>query len=65
VSHRALARNNAHPRAVALSIDGSEATAGRPGWDDEALRAIARTSIDASFADASLKAQMRQQLARW
>jgi adenosine deaminase len=35
------------------------------GWDDDVLRAIARTSIDASFADAALKARLREQLAHW
>jgi len=35
------------------------------GWGDEVLRDIARTSIEASFADATLKAALRAQLARW
>ncbi|HET9822305.1 MAG TPA: adenosine deaminase [Burkholderiaceae bacterium] len=35
------------------------------GWDDEVLRALAATSIDASFADADLKATLRRDLARW
>lgn len=35
------------------------------GWSDDVLRAIAGTSIDASFADAAVKAQLRGQLTRW
>ena len=32
---------------------------------DEVLRAVAGTSIDASFADADVKARLREALARW
>ncbi|NML44607.1 adenosine deaminase [Ramlibacter sp. G-1-2-2] len=39
--------------------------AGAFGWSDEVLRDIARTSIDASFADARLKAELQAKLARW
>lgn len=35
------------------------------GWGDEVLRDIARTSIGASFADETLKAELRARLARW
>lgn len=35
------------------------------GWDDTVLRALARTSIDASFANADVKADLLQQLACW
>jgi adenosine deaminase len=34
-------------------------------WSDEVLRAVAGTSIDASFADANVKARLRAALARW
>ncbi|HEX7890481.1 MAG TPA: adenosine deaminase [Ramlibacter sp.] len=35
------------------------------GWDDEVLRDVARTSIEASFAENALKAQLRERLAGW
>jgi len=35
------------------------------GWRDEELRALARTSIAASFADAGTKARLFQALANW
>lgn len=35
------------------------------GWDDAVLRSIARTSIDASFANADVKAGLRARLALW
>lgn len=35
------------------------------GWDDEVLRAVARTSVEASFADAGVKAGLLQRLALW
>ncbi len=35
------------------------------GWDDSTLKQVARTSIEASFANADLKSGLLQQLARW
>lgn len=35
------------------------------GWSDEDLLALARKSIDASFADADVKAGLLGALARW
>jgi adenosine deaminase len=35
------------------------------GWTDEVLRAVARTSIDASFSNGDVKAALREALARW
>jgi adenosine deaminase len=35
------------------------------GWSDEDLRALARNSIDASFANADVKAGLLGALARW
>lgn len=35
------------------------------GWPDAVVRAVAATSIDACFADESLKAQLRKNLAGW
>lgn len=62
-----------HPRVVALSIDGNEAAAGRTsprfaqafGWSDDDLRALARNSIDASFANADVKAKLIRALSSW
>jgi adenosine deaminase len=34
-------------------------------WTDEELRAIARTSIEASFAPVEVKSRLAAQLARW
>lgn len=35
------------------------------GWDDQVLRDVARTSIEASFAEPSLKQELLGRLARW
>jgi len=35
------------------------------GWTDDTLRAVARTSIDASFANADVKTRLRDALNRW
>ena len=35
------------------------------GWTDDDLRAVARTSIDASFANGDVKVSLREALARW
>jgi adenosine deaminase len=35
------------------------------GWSDEDLRCVARTSIDASFANDDVKARLRAALSRW
>ena len=35
------------------------------GWTDEVCRAVARTSIDASFADATVKANLYKALGTW
>ncbi len=35
------------------------------GWPDDVLRAVARTSIDASFANDDVKASLRDALGRW
>ena len=34
-------------------------------WSDADLRAVARTSIDASFANDDVKARLREALSRW
>lgn len=35
------------------------------GWTDDVLREVARTSIDASFANGDVKVSLREALARW
>ena len=35
------------------------------GWSDETLRAVARTSIEASFASAAIKARLLERLEAW
>ena len=35
------------------------------GWSDEVTRAVAQTSIDASFANADIKAQLSDALKVW
>ncbi len=35
------------------------------GWDDSVVRQVARTSIEASFANDDIKSTLLQQLARW
>lgn len=35
------------------------------GWSDDVLRALARNSIDASFANVDIKAKLIQALSRW
>jgi adenosine deaminase len=45
-------------REYALCVDAF-------GWDDDVLREVARTSIDASFAEEPLKAALRERLRAW
>jgi adenosine deaminase len=35
------------------------------GWSDEIVRDVARTSVDASFANADVKAQLKSELSNW
>jgi adenosine deaminase len=35
------------------------------GWTDEVIRAVARTSIEASFANETVKASLLKALASW
>ncbi len=39
--------------------------AGCFGWDESIVRQVARTSIEASFAEAAVKSDLMDQLARW
>jgi adenosine deaminase len=58
--------NTDDPVLLGASLDGEYALCSQAfGWSDEDLRALARNSIDASFASADLKAKLIEGLARW
>ena len=58
--------NTDDPVLLGASLEGEYALCSQAfGWSDEDLRALARNSIDASFADADVKARLRGALARW
>ena len=58
--------NTDDPVLLGASLEGEYALCSKAfGWSDEILRALARNSIDASFANADIKAGLIQALARW
>lgn len=58
--------NTDDPALLGTSLEGEYALCQRAfGWSDEALRALARTSIAASFAPAGIKARLLAELQRW
>ena len=58
--------NTDDPVLLGASLEGEYALCSQAfGWSDEDLRALARNSIDASFADADVKARLLEALARW
>ncbi len=58
--------NTDDPVLLGASLEGEYALCSQAfGWSDEDLRALARNSIDASFADADVKAGLLEALARW
>ena len=62
----AVSLNTDDPVLLGASLEGEYALCSRAfGWADEDLRAVARNSIDASFADADVKAKLLEALARW
>ncbi len=62
----AVSINTDDPALLGASLEGEYALCSSTfGWSDETLRALARTSIDASFANADVKVQLRAALARW
>ena len=62
----AVSINTDDPALLGASLEGEYALCSSTfGWSDETVRALARTSIDASFANADVKAQLRAALARW
>ena len=62
----AVSLNTDDPVLLGASLEGEYALCSQAfGWSDEDLRALARNSIDASFADADVKARLLEDLARW
>jgi adenosine deaminase len=58
--------NTDDPVLLGASLEGEYALCGQAfGWADEDLRALARNSVDASFANADVKAGLLEALARW
>ena len=62
----AVSLNTDDPVLLGASLEGEYALCSHAfGWSDEDLRALARNSIDASFANADVKASLLGALARW
>lgn len=58
--------NTDDPVLLGTSLEGEYLLCSQAfGWSDDVLRALARNSIDASFASADTKARLIQALARW
>lgn len=58
--------NTDDPVLLGASLEGEFAVCQAAfGWSDEVLRSVARSSIDASFANADVKRQLVAALARW
>src|SRR6185369_12210448 len=58
--------NTDDPALLGASLEGEYALCSEAfGWSDEDLRRLARNSIDASFADAGIKAKLVQALSLW
>jgi adenosine deaminase len=58
--------NTDDPVLLGASLEGEYALCSKAfGWSDDVCRVLARNSIDASFANADLKAQLIQALSRW
>jgi adenosine deaminase len=58
--------NTDDPVLLGASLEGEYALCGQAfGWSEDDLRALARNSIDASFADVDVKARLFGALARW
>jgi adenosine deaminase len=58
--------NTDDPVLLGASLEGEYALCSKAfGWSDEILRALARNSIDASFANPDVKAKLIQALSRW
>ncbi len=58
--------NTDDPALLGVSLEGEYALCSHAfGWSDEVLRALARNSIDASFANADVKAKLIKALSLW
>lgn len=58
--------NTDDPALLGASLEGEYALCSKAfAWSDEVLRNLARNSIDASFANADIKAKLIQALRRW
>lgn len=58
--------NTDDPVLLGASLEGEYALCGKAfGWSEEDLRALARNSIDASFANADVKTKLIQDLSHW
>lgn len=58
--------NTDDPVLLGASLEGEYALCSQAfGWSDEVLRALARNSIDASFANTDLKSKLIDALVRW
>jgi adenosine deaminase len=58
--------NTDDPVLLGASLEGEYALCSKAfGWPDEVLRSLARSSIDASFANPDIKAKLIQALSRW
>jgi len=62
----AVSVNTDDPALLGASLVGEYALCAQAfGWSDDDLRGIARTSVDASFAGAGVKARLNEAIARW
>ena len=62
----AVSINTDDPVLLGASLEGEYAMCSKAfGWSDDDLRALARNSIDASFANADVKAKLTQALSGW
>ena len=61
-----ISLNTDDPSLIGASLEGEYALcSGAYDWSTEELRAIAGTSIDASFASEDIKRSLRDDLQRW
>jgi adenosine deaminase len=62
----AVSLNTDDPALLGASIEGEYALCRESfAWTDEDVRAVARTSIDSSFANDDVKSRLREALSRW
>jgi adenosine deaminase len=62
----AVSVNTDDPALLGASLESEYALCKRAfGWSDDEVRAVARNSIDASFASDDVKRRLSDALARW